>query len=39
MITIETLINGTIENTWDAYMNPERMTQWNFAGDDRYQSG
>jgi uncharacterized protein YndB with AHSA1/START domain len=34
MITIETLINSTIENTWDAYMNPERMVHWNFAGED-----
>jgi uncharacterized protein YndB with AHSA1/START domain len=34
MITIETLINSTIENTWDAYMNPERMIHWNFAGED-----
>ncbi len=34
MITIETLINSSLENTWDAYMNPDRMTQWNFAGDD-----
>ena len=34
MITIETLINSNIENTWDAYMNPERMIHWNFAGED-----
>lgn len=34
MITIETLIKSNIENTWDAYMNPERMIHWNFAGED-----
>ena len=34
MIAIETLINSNIENTWDAYMNPERMIHWNFAGED-----
>lgn len=34
MITIKTIINSNIENTWDAYMNQERMIHWNFAGED-----
>ena len=34
MITVETEINATIDQVWDAWTDPEAITQWNFATDE-----
>jgi uncharacterized protein YndB with AHSA1/START domain len=33
-ITIETLVNASIEKVWGAYTTPEDIKQWNAASDD-----
>jgi uncharacterized protein YndB with AHSA1/START domain len=33
-ITIETIINQSIENTWIHWTTPEHIINWNFASDD-----
>jgi uncharacterized protein YndB with AHSA1/START domain len=33
-ITIETVVNAPIEKVWEAWTNPEYITQWSFASDD-----
>lgn len=33
-ITIETVVNAPIEKVWEAWTNPEHITQWSFASDD-----
>lgn len=34
MITIQTTVKNSIENTWNAFTNPEHIIHWNFAGED-----
>ncbi len=34
MITIQTLVNASLENAWNAFTLPNAITQWNFAGED-----
>lgn len=34
MITVETEIDATIDKVWDAWTDPEAITQWNFATDE-----
>ena len=34
MITIQTTVKNTLQKTWDAFVLPENITQWNFAGED-----
>lgn len=33
-ITVSVIINQSIDKVWDAFTNPNRVTQWNFAIDD-----
>lgn len=33
-ITVSTTVNAPIETVWDAWTNPEHITQWTFASDD-----
>lgn len=33
-ITVEVIINESVEKVWDAYTEPEHITQWAFASDD-----
>lgn len=33
-ITVSVIINQSIDIVWDAFTNPNRVTQWNFAIDD-----
>lgn len=33
-ITVEAVVNAPVEKTWEAYTNPEHITQWNHASDD-----
>jgi uncharacterized protein YndB with AHSA1/START domain len=30
-ITIEALVKANVEKAWDCYMQPQHITQWNFA--------
>ncbi|MFN0049259.1 MAG: SRPBCC domain-containing protein, partial [Cytophagales bacterium] len=34
MITIETKVNNTIDQVWNAWTKPEHIVNWNFASDD-----
>ncbi len=34
MIAVEIEIEATIEQVWDAWTNPEAITQWNVASDE-----
>jgi uncharacterized protein YndB with AHSA1/START domain len=34
MITIQTNVKNTLEKVWSAFVLPEHITQWNFAGED-----
>ncbi len=34
VITVNTLVNATIENVWDSWTNPKHVVNWNFASDD-----
>lgn len=34
MITIQTLVNASLENAWNVFTLPNAITQWNFAGED-----
>lgn len=34
MITVETEIEASLEEVWNAWTNPESITQWNFANDE-----
>jgi len=33
-ITIETIVNSTIEKVWDTWNNPKHVVNWNHASDD-----
>lgn len=33
-ITVETLVNATVGNTWHAWVTPEHIVKWNAASDD-----
>jgi uncharacterized protein YndB with AHSA1/START domain len=33
-ITVETLVKATLDSVWDAWNNPDDITQWNAASDD-----
>ncbi|NJK43992.1 MAG: hypothetical protein HC933_06625 [Pleurocapsa sp. SU_196_0] len=33
-ITVSTVVNAPLEHTWNAWTQPEHITQWNFASDD-----
>lgn len=33
-ISIETLVNASLENVWSAWVTPNDIVQWNFASDD-----
>lgn len=33
-ITVSTIIKAPINQVWDAWTNPEHITQWTFASDD-----
>jgi uncharacterized protein YndB with AHSA1/START domain len=33
-ITVSTLVHAPLEHTWNAWTQPEHITQWNFASDD-----
>ncbi len=33
-VTIEATVNAPIEKVWEAWINPEHITKWNFASDD-----
>ncbi|MGZ9810907.1 SRPBCC family protein [Pseudoroseicyclus sp. H15] len=33
-ITIDTLVPAPPETAWEAYVEPEHITQWNFANDE-----
>lgn len=33
-IKIEAKVNGSLENVWNKYTEPEHITKWNFASDD-----
>jgi uncharacterized protein YndB with AHSA1/START domain len=33
-ITVSTIVNAPLEHTWNAWTQPEHITQWNFASDD-----
>ncbi len=33
-ITIETLVNTSVEKIWEAWTKPEHVMQWNHASDD-----
>ncbi len=33
-IEIEALVNGSREQIWDAWVNPNKITKWNFASED-----
>jgi uncharacterized protein YndB with AHSA1/START domain len=34
MITVETLINASLEKVWDFWTNPKHIINWNFASPD-----
>ena len=34
LITVETVINSTIENVWDKWINPDDIIKWNNASED-----
>lgn len=34
MITVSTAVNASIENVWNAWNDPQHITQWYFASDD-----
>ena len=34
VITVNALVNATIENVWDSWTNPKHVVNWNFASDD-----
>ncbi len=34
IITVNTLVNATLENVWDSWTNPKHIVNWNFASDD-----
>ena len=36
MITVESIINASIENIWEAWTNPIHIKNWCFATDDWY---
>jgi uncharacterized protein YndB with AHSA1/START domain len=33
-ITIEAIINASVDTVWDGWTKPEHITKWNFASDD-----
>ena len=33
-VTIETIVNASVENVWKAWTDPDHITKWNFASDD-----
>ena len=33
-ITVEALVNNTLEQVWAAWVTPEHVMQWNFASED-----
>jgi len=33
-ITVSALARAPLETAWEAYTNPQHITQWNFASDD-----
>ena len=35
-ITVSTTIKAPISQVWDAWTNPQHITQWNHASDDRH---
>lgn len=34
MITVQTTVNNSLEQAWNAFTLPEAIVQWNFAGED-----
>lgn len=34
VITVETLVERSVEQVWDCWTKPEHITRWNFASDD-----
>src|SRR6187431_2389715 len=33
-IVVETLVDTSLDEAWEAYTSPEHVTHWNFASDD-----
>lgn len=33
-ISVETLVDASFDEAWEAYTSPEHVTHWNFASDD-----
>lgn len=33
-ITVKTKVGASLDEVWDAYVNPEDITRWNFASED-----
>ncbi len=33
-ITVKTKVGASLDEVWDAYVNPDDITKWNFASDD-----
>jgi len=34
MITVSIKVNGSLEEVWDHFTNPDHIVHWNFASDD-----
>ena len=34
MITVETEVEASLDKVWDAWTNPDSITQWNFANNE-----
>jgi uncharacterized protein YndB with AHSA1/START domain len=34
VITVEAIVNSTMDKVWDMWTNPEHVTKWCFASDD-----